>query len=910
MKKYNNKSNTSSIHAQPQLLNINSPIAEPVTRTAEQLLHELQIYQIELEMQNEHLRITQASLEESRDRYVDLYEFAPVGYILLSDQGIITEANLTAAKLLCSDRRKLLSHRFNRFITPEDTDRWHLFSSKFKKHEEELSIELTLQDSQGTKFPVQLNCIAINSIIRISITDISKQKQTEEDLRKSQSELQEAMRIANMGRWQLEFATGHICWSEELYHIFGLNPDLPTPSLSEHKYLFTPESWKKANSAVLLNGKSGIPFEIELEIIRADLTYRCVNLRGEATRDVNETIIGLHGKVQDITERKKNDLLLNQLKAMINISLDGFYIVDIKGRIVLVNQAYAQMLGYSPNELIGIHLSQLEAVEGEEQIKANVKKVISQGFELIETRQFHKNGQEIDIEISVAYLDKFERFCVFCRDISQRKLMERKLKASEAKFRSIIEISPVPKVLIDKKSNILMINPAFVEAFGYEIEEIPNLEAWWTKACTDPDYRNWVKTILQDARQERRDLIPLEVTIQCKNNTVKTILASNTPLHNQSEDLSLVVLYDITQRIQIEAKYNSIFKASVEGFITVDIHNEILASNPAIDTIFGYKPKELVGFNIQKLIPSLLDNSNEPGPSRQDKSIIEILEIEGIHRNGNSIPLDLSIAKYFINNTLYYTYIIRDITVRKFREQQDREHLNQLAHVTRLGLLGEMASGIAHEVNQPLTAISTYAQVNLNLIKRENLDLVKLTDVSTKIQEQALRAGQIIHRMKRFCLSKSQQRSSSDINELINECVSMCTDLLKQNRVKLILELASDLPLISVDHIQIEQVLINLIRNAIDAILGASDEKQGQIAIQTRVDPSNEIEVRIKDNGPGIHEGQKAKILMPFHTTKEKGMGMGLSISRSLIEAHNGKMYFNSQFGKGSTFYFTLPIIS
>jgi C4-dicarboxylate-specific signal transduction histidine kinase len=253
---------------------------------------------------------------------------------------------------------------------------------------------------------------------------------------------------------------------------------------------------------------------------------------------------------------------------------------------------------------------------------------------------------------------------------------------------------------------------------------------------------------------------------------------------------------------------------------------------------------------------------------------------------------------------------IHDITNRVGLELRAKTHLNELAHVTRLGLMGEMASGIAHEVNQPLAAIATYAQVNLNLIKGKKPDLAKLADVSTKIQEQALRAGQIIHRMKRFCLSKTQQRVSSDINELIGECVSLCADTLRQNNVKLMFKLESDLPLIFVDSIQIEQVIINLIRNAIDAILGAPDEKQGQISIQARFYPSNKIEVRIKDNGPGIQEDQKAKIFMPFHTTKEEGMGMGLSISRSLVEAHNGKLYFNSQFGKGTTFYFSLPIIN
>jgi PAS domain S-box-containing protein len=252
--------------------------------------------------------------------------------------------------------------------------------------------------------------------------------------------------------------------------------------------------------------------------------------------------------------------------------------------------------------------------------------------------------------------------------------------------------------------------------------------------------------------------------------------------------------------------------------------------------------------------------------------------------------------------------IVQDITERKSREQLDKKHLDQLAHVTRLGLMGEMATGLAHEVNQPLTAIVNYAQVSINLLKNENPDLIKLAEIAVKTQDQALRAGQIIHGVKRFCKATSQQRLATDINELINDSVNLCVESLKQNSIKLTLELASNLPLIHIDHIQIEQVILNLIRNGIDAIVSASEKRLGQIFIQSYLTPNNEIQVRIKDNGSGIDEDQQAQILMPFHTTKPDGMGMGLSISRSLIEAHNGTLHFNSQFGKGSTFYFTLPI--
>jgi C4-dicarboxylate-specific signal transduction histidine kinase len=248
------------------------------------------------------------------------------------------------------------------------------------------------------------------------------------------------------------------------------------------------------------------------------------------------------------------------------------------------------------------------------------------------------------------------------------------------------------------------------------------------------------------------------------------------------------------------------------------------------------------------------------------------------------------------------------VSLRKHQEQQDKKHLDELAHVTRLGLMGEMASGIAHEVNQPLCAISSYTQVSLNLINTENPDLAKLTEILYKTQEQALRAGRIIHRMREFVKSHSKHRSTADINTLIHNAISLCIAELKHNDIRLTFELENNLPPVYVDQIQIEQVIINLVRNSVDALQNLPAKQQRHLSIRSLLTLNNGIQVRVKDNGLGLNEDQQQKILTPFYTTKTNGMGMGLSISRSLIETHEGTLYFNSKPGKGSTFYFTLPI--
>lgn len=428
-------------------------------------------------------------------------------------------------------------------------------------------------------------------------------------------------------------------------------------------------------------------------------------------------------------------------------------------------------------------------------------------------------------------------------------------------------------------------------------------------ARVDLDDKNALKIYLTINNVTERK--QAEQTIACLNEKLETkirkqtseLTASNLCLLNKVEELRR----SKHQLLEREAKLHAIFNASVEGIITVNMADIIVSANAAVETIFGYKPREILGCNINKLMPLSPKEMTYSLPSAI-KFVGQIREIEGLHKNGSVVPLDLSIAEFTIDNEHYFTNIVRDVSLRKYREQQDKEHLDELAHVTRLGLMGEMASGIAHEVNQPLSAISNYTQASINLLRTEIIDREKLTDILYKTQQQALRAGQIIHRMRDFVKSHAKHRSTTDINALIHDAVGLCIAELKENDIKLTFELENNLPPIYVDHVQIEQVIINLIRNSIEALQNSPAKQQRQLTIYSRLTLNSGIQVRIKDNGPGLDKDQQQKILTPFYTTKANGMGMGLSISRSLVEAHEGSLHFNSKPEKGATFYFTLPI--
>jgi PAS domain S-box-containing protein len=406
-------------------------------------------------------------------------------------------------------------------------------------------------------------------------------------------------------------------------------------------------------------------------------------------------------------------------------------------------------------------------------------------------------------------------------------------------------------------------------------------------------------------------------TISCLNEKLerkivdqtRALVESNLDLIHKIEELKL----SKRQVREREAKLNAIFNASIEGIITFDTAGTILSTNAAIETIFGYREEELIGCGLNKLIaPSEKEKSGSDNlqnylQTRVASVIGLIREVDGLRKDGTIVPLDISLVKFSIDGSSYFTSIIRDVSLRKHQEQLEKEHLAELAHVSRACLVGEMGSGIAHEVNQPLTAIANYSQACLHFIETKNSDMESLGKILSKIYQQALKAGRIIHHVKDFVSARKVLLTETHINTLVENAISLCISDLKHNGIRLELDLAQNLPAVTIDTVQIEQVLLNLIRNSMDA-LKDSTQKERQIQIKTYMKGLDQLKVKVSDNGSGIDEAQREKILKPFFTTKTTGMGMGLSISRSIIEAHEGTLSFNSKPGEGSSFYFALPI--
>ena len=248
-----------------------------------------------------------------------------------------------------------------------------------------------------------------------------------------------------------------------------------------------------------------------------------------------------------------------------------------------------------------------------------------------------------------------------------------------------------------------------------------------------------------------------------------------------------------------------------------------------------------------------------------------------------------------------------DITEKRKIEEKEKQRVLELAHVSRLSTMGEMATQIAHELNQPLSAITTYSDAGLYMLEsleEENPDLVTAL---RQIKHQAQRSGEIIRGLRNFVSKGDLQTSTTDINTLVHSVLNLAMSELRNNRVEVNFSLDESLPLIITEKILIEQVILNLVRNAIDAIADANSTMR-KVYIHTLLNKDNMIEVRITDTGPGLIAEQIETIFNTFVTTKPQGIGMGLPISRTIIEAHGGKLFAESERNNGASFVFTLPL--
>ena len=932
-----------------------------------QALHELRVHQIELEMQNEELRAAQAALEASRARYFDLYDMAPVGYCTLSEQGLILEANLTAATLLGVTRSALIQQPISRFIHQEDQDIYYLHRKKLleahstssgQAHStdstsspqassgqassagEPQACELRLVKSDGATFWAHLVATVAQApstspggelaepsgqaddgapVCRVTLSDITARKQAEKALESEHAflsavfdNIQEAIIICN--------EEGRISRFNEAARRLHALPEQPIP----------PDQWAEYYDLYQPDGMTPLPVA-DIPLFRA--------LQGEHVDDAEivvapkhshphtlvcsgQALTGKTGKtmgaivtMHDITARKQAEASLRQLKelneSIVQNMTEGIVMTDVAGRITFANPALATMLGYAPEELID-QLWQIFVPPAQQAIAqdADARRAAGQS-DRYEIELQRSDGALIAVLVSgsprfAPNTGHFAGALAVFTDITERKRAEKTLAEERQRLDYILEVTRTGIDILDADFNLHYV------------------DSGWQKVYGDPQGRKCYEYFMgYDApcpgcgvpkALETKKVVVSEEFLPKENRSIEV---HTIPFQNaKGEWLVAEFNVDITARKQAE-KERTLLTAEIRG--QAQQMAQVLATVPAGVLLLDAGGRILQANPVAEGYLSMLAGVGvgDALTCLGDRPLAELLTSPPIKGLWHEIKADgrtfEGIARPVENEPEpeQWVLVINDVT-------GEREIQAQLQQQAQLAAVGQLAAGIAHDFNNIMAVIVLYTQMGLSMPDtppqlRERLEIVS---------QQARRATDLIQQILDFGRRAVLERRPMDLSPFLKEVINLLERTVPEN-IKVKLSYGRDEYIVNADPVRIQQAIMNLATNARDAMLPQGGGELHVALSRTMVTDEIRcvtcgqvlggewVRIAVTDSGSGIPPEALPHMFEPFFTTKDVGQGTGLGLSQvyGIVKQHKGHIDLTTQVGRGTTFALYLPAL-
>jgi len=618
------------------------------------------------------------------------------------------------------------------------------------------------------------------------------------------------------------------------------------------------------------------------------------------------------------TERRRAEEALRQsqeeLRKMLESVTDGILVIDLNGVITEVNQRTVEMHGFaSRDELLGKSAFELVAPRNHNRIATNIRKALKQGaIKGVEYTLLKADGSEFPGELSTSVLKDASGNSVghvtIVRDITERKQAEEALERQKAYFQQLFDNSPDAIAMWDDSGRVVQVNRGFETLYGYRAEEA---KGRFINDIVVPEDRFEEASALSRAvlnNEVRR----IETVRKRKDGSLVDVSLLHYPIQLDGKTIGVYTIYtDITERKQAEeafklqkAYFQQLFDDSPEGIALLDDADRVVQVNKGFEALFGYQTEEIKGRFINDIVAPE-DRVEEASALSRAALNGEVRRKETVRKRKDGSLVDVSVLGYpirFGNKTVGVYAIYSDITERKQAEVERRE-LEQKAYLaSRLASVGEMASGIAHEINNPLTAVIGFAQ----LVRDANIPDEVKEDVGI-IQEEAQRAAGVAKSLLTFARKHPPVKQLTNINSIIDGVLKLRAYEQRVNNIQVNTRFAPKLPEVMADYSQMEQVFLNIILNAETAMLEAYNG--GTLTVTTQK-VNDSVRASFTDSGPGIAKENLNRIFDPFFTTKEvgKGTGLGLSVCHGIVVEHGGRIYARSKLGNGATFVVELPI--
>lgn len=483
---------------------------------------------------------------------------------------------------------------------------------------------------------------------------------------------------------------------------------------------------------------------------------------------------------------------------------------------------------------------------------------------------------------------------------------------SSERYRVLFEEAGLGMKWSTPEGNLVEVNRRFCSMIGYVREELLGRQY---RELVHPEDIEHDETLLAQLVSGKIPSYSIEKRIIHKSgHPVRVRVTSSLVRMDQIYRLSIVQdlrAQDAAAQIQRdgEARFRSVLETIQDAMVVIDEHGNVESFSPSAERMFGYSASEVMGQNVKMLMPSPYKDRHDDYLSRYlttgERRIIGIGRVvTGLRKDRTTFPIELSVGEVVLDGHRIFTGFIRDLTSRKNAERALATLQSELSHVARVTEMTQMGSTLAHELNQPLAAIVNYLQACQRLLQNEAKPVSpRIPEAIEKAVMQADRAGQIIRRLREFVRKRETERRQEDVNTVVREAVALALVGSKTAGVVSHINLApGELPA-WIDKVQIQQVVLNLVRNAVEAMA----HSKNRVLTVTTDYYDGEVVVHVTDTGPGLGPEVEAKLFEPFQTTKSSGMGIGLSISRSIVESHGGRIWADKNPNGGTIFSFALP---
>ena len=797
-------------------------------------------------------------------------------------------------------------------------------------------------------------------------TDITENKRAEEerqalsrDLQESKARLEEAQRVAHVGHWEWDLETDVVVWSDETYRIFGLRPQERPMDLATVRAMVHPEDRESLYSGVDVDLAAGVQPDAEFRIVLPGGEVRTVHaitskrwsaLPGDSKKDALGRNYKLFGTIQDITERKRSEEALQRTQ---------FYLSEGQ-RLAHMGSWAASDLGVRWSDDLGIYWSDevykifgldpqnrppnleqyLAAVHPDD--RASMADAI---------RAMHEQRTGCDITHRIVRPDGEVRYvrCVGVPvfeegvfkafhgtkiDVTEHELLTQELRREQgylAEAQSLTHIGSWAANFVTEQ--IFHISDETFRIHGFDPRQGPiPLERFW--ATVHPEDEPAVRATLENATRTGTDYDIREYRI-CRADDGQIRFLRTIGHHDPAGEIGYYVgiTMDVTERKQAEQERER--SRQLEADLTQELRREqayftdaqrlahigswvynlltqkVLHSSDENARLYGFDPSQgpipakrffdtlhaedapWVNATLERAVREGTDYYLDEYRIHYTDGSIRFLRAIG-HRNASGEPGE-------------YVGVTMDITERKHAEQE-REKLRQLeadlAHINRVNMMGELAAALAHEIKQPIAASITSASACLRWLAHDPPDLERARAAATRIEQDGNRAADVINRLRSFYKKgPPSEREMVDVKDIIQEMTVLLRDEALRHSVAIRSELNADTPDILADRVQLQQVFMNLMLNAIEAMKDAG----GEMTIRLELNPEGQLLISISDTGIGLPAENSERIFDAFHTTKPQGTGMGLAITRSIVESYGGRVWATPNPGAGATFHFTLP---